>query len=172
MNRRLQDISRYVAILVIIVLLNVIGSFQFFRLDLTTEKRYSLNPATIALLENLEDKLLIKIYLEGDFPPDFQRLQRETRQMLDEFRAYSSNVEYEFINPNEGEDAQVKREIWQQLRSKGLEAIQIEAREEGGTSQIQIFPGAIASYKEREVPIQLLINQFATAPAAADQQQH
>jgi ABC-type uncharacterized transport system involved in gliding motility auxiliary subunit len=49
MNRRLQDISRYVAILVIIVLLNVIGSFQFFRLDLTTEKRYSLNPATIAL---------------------------------------------------------------------------------------------------------------------------
>lgn len=161
----MQDILRYLAILVILILLNVIGSFQFFRLDLTTEKRYSLNPATIKLLENLDDKLLIKIYLEGDFPADFQRLQRETRQMLDEFRAYSPNVEYTFINPNEGDDTKVKREIWQQLRSKGLEPIQIESQEEGGMSQKQIFPGAIASYQEREVPIQLLINQFATAPA-------
>ena len=165
MKRRNQDIFRFLAIMVILVLLNVISSFKFFRVDLTTEKRYSLNPATINLLESLNDKVLFKIYLEGDFPADFQRLQRETRQMLDEFRAYNPDIEYTFVNPNESDDAQTRRETWEQLRFKGLEAIQIEVEEEGGSTQRQIFPGAVASYGEREVPVQLLISQFATAPS-------
>jgi gliding-associated putative ABC transporter substrate-binding component GldG len=164
-KRKYQDLSRYGIILIIAVLLNIIGSYTFFRLDLTTEKRYSLNPATIEMLEGLEDRVLFKIYLEGDFPADFKRLQRETRQMLDEFKAYQPDIEYQFVNPNEGDDDKTTREIWQQLRSKGLEALQIEQAEEGGASQIQIFPGAIASYMEREVPVQLLISQFATAPS-------
>ena len=165
MKKRNQDILRFLAIVVILMLLNVISSFKFFRVDLTTEKRYSLSPATINLLRSLNDKVFFKIYLEGDFPADFQRLQRETRQMLDEFRAYNSDIEYAFVNPNESEDAQTRRETWEQLRYKGLEALQIEVEEENGSTQRQIFPGAIASYGEREVPVQILISQFATAPS-------
>lgn len=165
MKRRNQDLLRFLAIMIIVILINIIGSAKFFRIDLTTEKRYSLNPATITLLQSLEDKVFFKIYLEGEFPADFQRLQRETRQMLDEFRAYNTDIEYTFINPNESDDAQTRRETWEQLRFQGLEAIQIEVEEEGGSSQRQVFPGAIASYGEREVAVQLLISQFSTAPS-------
>ena len=164
MTKRTQDIFSFAGLLIILVLINIIGSFKFYRVDLTAEKRFSLNPATIALLENLDDRVLFKVYLEGDFPADFQRLQKETRQMLDEFRAYSSNIEYTFINPNESEDDKTRREIWEELRYKGLEAIQIEETEEGGSSTKQVFPGTIVSYAEREVPAHLLITQFATAP--------
>ncbi len=164
MKKRTQDSTRFLALVVILILLNIIGSFTFFRVDLTAEQRYSLNPATKTLLENLDDKVYFKIYLDGDFPADFKRLQRETKQMLDEFRAYSPNIEYTFINPNEGDDDKTKREIWEELRYKGLEAIQIEEREEGGSSQVQIFPGAIAGYAEREVAIPLLATQMAIAP--------
>lgn len=165
MKKRSQDILRFALLLVVLILLNIISSFSFFRLDLTSEKRYSLNEATLNLLDKVEDKVLFTIYLEGDFPSDFKRLQRETKQMLDEFRAHNPNIEYVFINPNQSDDAQTRRETWEQLRFKGLEAIQIQVEEEGGQAQRQVFPGAIATYGEREVAVQLLINQFATAPS-------
>lgn len=164
MARKKQDILTFAALVVIVVLLNVVGSFSFFRFDLTTEKRYTLNPSTLALVESIDDKVLFKIYLDGKFPADFQRLQRETRQMLDEFRAYNSNIEYIFINPNESDDPKISREVREQLNYKGLEPVQIELREEGGSVQQMIFPGAIASYAEKEVAVPLLIEQFAVAP--------
>ena len=92
-SRKGRDIFQFVIIVGIIILLNVIGSLEFFRVDLTSEKRYSLSDATINLLESFDDVLYVKVYLEGDFPAGFQRLQRETRQMLDEFRAYNGNIE-------------------------------------------------------------------------------
>lgn len=164
MKRRSTDLLRFAAIVVILILVNIIGSFKFFRVDLTAEKRFSLNSATKDLLASLDDRVLFKVYLEGNFPADFQRLQRETKQMLDEFRAYSPLIEYTFINPNESEDNKTRREVWEELRYKGLEAIQIEENEEGGSATKQVFPGALVTYAENEVPLQLLITQFATAP--------
>ena len=164
MKRRSTDLLRFAAIVVILILVNIIGSFKFFRVDLTAEKRFSLNSATKDLLASLDDRVLFKVYLEGNFPADFQRLQRETKQMLDEFRAYSPLIEYTFINPNESEDNKTRREVWEELRYKGLEAIQIEENEEGGSATKQVFPGALVTYAESEVPLQLLITQFATAP--------
>jgi len=164
MGKKKQDILTYVALVLILILVNIIGSFAFFRLDLTTEKRYTLNESTKALLQKVEDKVLFKIYLDGKFPADFQRLQRETRQMLDEFRAYNSNIEYIFINPNESDDPKVRREVFEQLSYNGLQPVQIEVREDGGSAQQQIIPGAIAAYADKEVPVPLLLAQFASAP--------
>jgi hypothetical protein len=48
--------------------------------------------------------LYIKIYLQGDLPAEFIRLQQETQQLLEEFQAYNKNIVFEFINPLENED--------------------------------------------------------------------
>ena len=85
--------------LLIIVLINIIGYFVFTRIDLTSEKRYSLSEPTKKMLKNLDDLVFFQIYLEGEFPAGFKRLKRETKEMLDQFRAYSDNIGYEFINP-------------------------------------------------------------------------
>ena len=84
---------------VIILLLNIISSFLFTRFDLTSEKRYSLSPATKQLIKKVDDVLFFKVYLDGDLPPGFRRLSNETREMLDEFRAYNNNIQFEFTNP-------------------------------------------------------------------------
>ncbi|NDD36460.1 MAG: hypothetical protein EBZ26_09200, partial [Flavobacteriia bacterium] len=96
----------------------------------------------------------------------FQRLKEETRRMLDEFRARNGNIQYVFINPSENPDPQARRDTYQQLRNAGLNAIQIEVQEADGVKQQQIFPGAIATYRDREWSIALLLEQFATAPEA------
>ena len=113
-----QIVSFLITVLIVLVL-NVIGSFVFTRFDLTSEKRYTLSPTTKEILGNLNDYVYFKVYLEGDFPAGFKKLRRETKEMLDEFRAYTKYVDYEFINPSESTDANERNDIYKQLYQAG-----------------------------------------------------
>lgn len=165
-SRRVRDLVSFLVITAILIVLNVIVSLKFFRIDLTTENRYSLSNATIELLESFNDVLYVKIYLEGEFPADFQRLQRETRQMLDEFRAYNGKIEYEFIDPAGSEDSKVNQDVFEQLQYKGLKYYELRVNEKGGNKTQRVFPGALMSYGDSEVPVQLLIDQLGVQPQA------
>lgn len=166
-NTKKQNITTLVLSLLIIIFVNIIGSFVYTRFDLTSEKRYTLSDATKKLVKNLDDIVYFKIYLEGDFPAGFRRLRNETREMLNQFRAYSDNIEYEFINPSDGSDKKYIKNLYQQLVEKGLQPTNLQVKNnQGGTSQQIIFPGAIVTYKGRELPLQLLNSQIGIAPEA------
>lgn len=162
-NKR-SDVLNLLLSVVIIGLLNFVAASFFTRFDLTQEKRYTLSPATKNLLKNLDDVVFFKVYLEGDFPPGsagLVRLKNSTREMLEEFRALGgSNIEYEFINPTESKTKKEQGEIFQQLASKGLQPTFFEIKTKEGTSQQTIFPCAIATYKNKEIPVQLLREQL------------
>ena len=148
----------------IVVLLNIIGHFLFHRFDLTAEKRYSLSAATKKLLTELDDVVYFKVYLEGEFPAGFKRLKSETREMLDEFRAYAGdNIQYTFINPSQNEDVRQNSEVYEQLYKAGLLPTSLQVKTENGEQNQIIFPGALATYHEKTFPVQLLKNQVATA---------
>jgi ABC-2 type transport system permease protein len=163
---RRNNLIQLILALVIIILINVIGSFIFTRFDLTTEKRYSLSPSTKKLLLETDDIVYFKVYLDGEFPAGFKLLSRSTREMLDEFRAYSDNIEYEFINPSAAENAKTRGEIYERLIQQGLQPTDINVRKKQGQEQQRIFPGAIVSYKSREIPISLLSEQLGAPPDA------
>jgi len=163
-NTRLNNITQLLLGLAIIALLNVIGSFVFTRIDLTSEKRYSLSDATKEMLGSINDIVFFRVYLEGEFPAGFKRLARETREMLNEFRAYNPNIEYEFINPSESSDNKERTKIYAQLVEKGLSPTDLRVKTKDGTSTQLIFPGAIASFNGREMPVQLLSSQRSATP--------
>jgi ABC-2 type transport system permease protein len=138
-----------------------VGSFVFHRFDLTSEKRYTLSDATKNLLSEINDVVYVKVYLDGEFPAGFKRLRNETKEMLDEFRAYSNdNIEYEFIDPSVSDNKKQQNEIYKQLYDKGLEPTNLEVKEESGTTQQIIWPAALVTYKGRELPWQLLKTQM------------
>jgi len=160
-NNKKRDLTALGLAIIIVILLNLIGSFVFHRFDLTSEKRYTLSDATKKLIGQLDDVVYVKVYLDGDFPAGFKRLKNETKEMLDEFRAYSDdNIEYEFINPSSTADKKQQNEVYKQLHDKGLQPTNLEVKDEKGTSQQIIWPGAIVSYKGRETPWQLLKTQL------------
>lgn len=163
-NSRLNNITQLLLGLAIIALLNVIGSFVFTRVDLTSEKRYSLSDATKEMLGTIDDIVYFRVYLEGEFPAGFKRLARETREMLNEFRAYNRNIEYEFINPSESPDNTERNKIYAQLVEKGLSPTDLRVKTKDGTSTQLIFPGALVSYNGREMPVQLLSSQRSATP--------
>ncbi len=163
-NLKRSNITQIVYCLIIIVLLNIIGSFVYTRFDLTAEKRYSLSPATKTLLKQLDDIVYFKIYLEGDFPVGFKRLSNSTKEMLDEFRAYNSNIQYEFIDPNAIVDKQQRNDMYKLLVEKGIQPTNLQVKQKGGASQQVIFPGAEVTYKTQTMPLQLLVDQMGLAP--------
>lgn len=146
--------------IVILLLVNIIAGFIFTRLDLTAEQRYSLAPATKKMLKGLKDDVLFKVYLEGDLPPGFRRLANETKEMLDEFRAYSKHIQYEFADPSSSADPKERNDSYKLLVERGLQPTVISLNKKGQASQLIIFPGAIASFGAHEVPVQLVISQL------------
>ena len=145
--------------ILIILLANIISSKYSTRIDLTAEKRYTLSPATVDMLRNLDDIVYFKVYLEGDFPAGFKRLRNETKDILREFNAYSKNIQFEFIDPSTMAKGDKINAVYEELVKKGLNPTDLHVKEEGGSSQKIIFPGALVSYHEKEVPFSILLSQ-------------
>ncbi len=142
------------------ILLGYISQFVFARFDLTEEKRHTLTPTTIRMVEDLDDVVYVKVFLAGDFPADYQRLSQSIREKLDEMRAYAGdNIQYEFINPSEAPDQKSREEMYGELVKKGLQYTALQIREQDGVSEKIVFPGALISYQGKEVPLQILQNQ-------------
>lgn len=164
-NIKTQSVTEFLLVIALVILLNLIFSGTFFRLDLTKEKRYSLSTASKNLAAKIDDVLFVKVYLEGDFPAGFKRLSKSTKEMLDEFRVYSNGkLQYEFVDPFTEADAKKTNDILQELDAKGLQATNVQIKKDDETSQKIIVPGAIFYYKGREVAINLLRSQFGQAP--------
>lgn len=161
-NLKKNQIVAFLVTVAMVVLVNVIGSFVFTRFDLTSEKRYTLSNTTKEILGNLNDYVYFKVYLEGDFPAGFKKLRRETKEMLDEFRAYSKYIDYEFINPSESNDPSERNETYKILYQSGLNPTDMVVRNSDGSSkQMIIWPGALVSYRnDTEIAIDLLENQM------------
>ena len=86
-----QNKSLFINLIVLIVI-NVLASKLYFRLDLTEEKKYSLNDATKETLSSIDDIVYVKVYLNGDLPAGFVRLRNSCQETLDEFRYHNTFI--------------------------------------------------------------------------------
>jgi gliding-associated putative ABC transporter substrate-binding component GldG len=145
----------------VLIVLNILGSLYFHRFDLTKDKRYTLSETSLNIVKQIRNPLSVKIYMDGDLPADFRRLQQETRQLLEEFQAYNSNIVFEFVNPLENQEESM--DLTKSLFQKGLTPINITVDDKGKQSQAMVFPWAIAVYNNKEVNIPLLKNRMGAS---------
>ncbi|MVM39538.1 gliding motility-associated ABC transporter substrate-binding protein GldG [Spirosoma sp. HMF3257] len=158
-------LSRTLLAAAVLIAVNVLSAFVFFRLDLTQEKRYTLSEATQMLLANLPDNIHIDVYLTGDLPPGFKRLENAVRETLDGFQAEAGQkITYRFINPDDAISLDEKNKLIDKLQQRGLLPTNLFANEGGKRTEKLIFPGALVSYKGKEIPVQLLKGNKAASP--------
>jgi ABC-2 type transport system permease protein len=163
-----QNIVQLFLLLCILVLINVISSFVFTRFDLTSEKRYTLSDATKNVLKKMPDVVYVKVYLTGDFPAGFKRLENAAREMLDEMRVYAGdNLQYEFVDPSANPDKNARTDLYRQLFKKGLQPTNIQENQKENTSEKVIWPGALVTYRANEIPMQFLNDQMGASPEQA-----
>ncbi|MBR3567601.1 MAG: gliding motility-associated ABC transporter substrate-binding protein GldG [Salinivirgaceae bacterium] len=152
----------------ILLMIGILSSYFHARFDLTADRRYSLSKPTKQMLSRLDDEILFRVYLDGDLPAGFQRLQNSVREMLDEFRAYGGeNIQYEFIDPAENPNQQGRERVFRELYEKGLDPTNLQIKEkDGSTAQKLIFPGIIVSYAGRDVAVNILKNHVSASAEA------
>ncbi|POY40540.1 gliding motility-associated ABC transporter substrate-binding protein GldG [Flavobacterium alvei] len=151
-----NNLKSLLILIAILLFLNGMSSYFFHRFDLTNDKRYTLSTTSLNIIKQVKAPLYVKIYLQGDLPAEFKRLQSETRDLFEEFQAYNKNIIFEFVDPLENEDESMDN--IKELYSKGLTPINITVDDKGKQSQEMVFPWAIAVYNNKEVNIPLLKN--------------
>jgi ABC-2 type transport system permease protein len=170
-SKKLGDLLLLANGLVLIVLLNTLASFVFYRIDLTEEKRYTIKSQTKQMLKNLDDRVFVEVYLGGELNAGFTRLQKSIRETLEEFRVYSGNrVTYIFTDPAEAKSTKARGEFMADLSAKGIQPTNVIDKQNGQRVEKLIFPGALVSYGGDEVGVMFLKgNKAASAEEEINQ---
>jgi gliding-associated putative ABC transporter substrate-binding component GldG len=124
----------------ILFVLNLLSNEFHLRLDLTSEKQYTLSEATLDILKNLEDPVTIRAYFSKDLPPNIIKTRQDFQEMLIEYSNRADGlIQYEFINPNEKESTE------QEAVQNGIQPVMINIREKDQMKQQKAFLGATLS---------------------------
>lgn len=165
-SKKLGDVLLFLNGAVIVVLLNLLLSSFFFRLDLTEEKRYSIKPQTREILKSLNDDVYIEVFLEGDLNAEFKRFQKAIEETLEEFAIYSDNrVRFSFTDPAAATGKKAQSEFMNDLASRGIQPTNVISNANGQRVEKIIFPGLIVSYDGMESGVMLLKGNKAGSPA-------
>ena len=140
--------------MILVVAVNFLASSFHSRLDLTKEKRYTLSKATKKLLKNLDEPIIIDVFLKGDFPSGFKKLSLSTSALLKEFKENGKrNIIYNFYEPDEMISAD--RKYADTLLSMGAAPINLKVQLKAGEQQQYVFPVAWIRYKDRSTMVNL-----------------
>ena len=133
----------------ILVLINFLSTRRFVRTDLTEDKRYTISKATKEVLGALDDIVTITVYFSTS-PAEVAQIGRNVRDILDEYKAFSKNLQIDFVNPANFDDAQK-----QELRFKGIPEAQINVMRKDKAEIANVYMGISIGYssKEEALPI-------------------
>lgn len=156
MKTRRSNIKTLIGLLIVVVLVNVLASHYFKRFDLTENHRYTLSEPAKNIIKDIDKPVLVQVFLKGDFPSDFRRLQNETRYLLEEFTAYNPNIKFQFVNPLEESNLEAEK-VGERFFSAGMAPQRLTIKKNGENSQSLLFPWAIASTGTKSVKIPLIV---------------
>jgi len=150
--------KKNILLLASIVILGFIGTATYSRFDLTKDKRYSLSDTSKEVLLPLQEPVVIDIILAGELPPEFKRLQRETKQLLQSFAAVTPLLKFSVVNPLE--PIELRNQNLTELKKLGVMPAEVSTQFEGALKKEIVLPWAIIYYKNKTVKVPLLKNRL------------
>jgi len=142
----------------------LVAIFLPFRIDLTEEKRYSLHPATIEILDSIEEPIEVEILLTGKLPGGMRRLQRSIEETIRTFNAYSRKKITLYYEDPLGLPADIKEEYIIGLAEYGINPTNLFVTEDGGQKSKLIFPGVVVRNEAYETGTLLLKGEKGMGP--------
>lgn len=163
METKKTNLKKLLTLVGLLVILNFAGHFFFKRFDLTSDQRYTLSETSLKIIKEVNEPMYVDVFLEGNFPGEFKKLQTETQQLLEEFKAYNSNVIFQFVNPLEKVEERDK--IMQQFYDRGLTPLNVTLDQKGKQTQEVVFPWAVVTYGNKSTKVPLLKNMMGASTA-------
>lgn len=157
LKRSVNHLAAYIGIVLIVAFIS--GS-SFFRIDFTSEKRYTLSSQTRLLLKKVNSPVEAEILLAGDLPPGFIKLQEAALEKLHDLKIYcdqpitvSTTDPYD-LSFKDGD----KKRYFDGLLAKGITPVNLRINTEQGVTTKTVFPVLILRAAGNEVAINLLKN--------------
>ncbi|WP_372775165.1 gliding motility-associated ABC transporter substrate-binding protein GldG [Mangrovibacterium sp.] len=161
-QRLKKQLKKTVVLVLGMLLLFVVGSSVFFRIDLTTEKRYSLAPVSKELLSKLDAPIKVDIFLAGELPPGFRQLQQAVEEKLQDMDAWADyRIQSARKDPYDITNVDERNQLFNQLVTLGIQPTDLRQNKEEGTVTKLIFPGAVLRYNDQLIGVNLLKNNQA-----------
>ncbi|MFZ9886863.1 MAG: GldG family protein [Myxococcota bacterium] len=151
-----------------LVCLNVLSVQNFFRVDLTGDRVFTLSEASANTVAGLEDPITVTAYFTKNLPPPFSQNSQYVRDLLEEYRAASKGLlSYEFIDPESAEteeDRAIKKDVkvdifGRRLRDKtsieeelervGVAPVEIRVIEDDQAQTKRAYMGVVVRYGEK-----------------------
>jgi len=141
--------------IILIILVNLIAHRFYTYVDLTEDKRFTLEDATKKLVSDVDQTIFVEVLLEGQLNSGFIRLQNRCREVMDQLNNLNPNIEYSFTNTSEGtvEEINQRRE---KLRQEGIFPTTVFIFEDDQRVEKLIYPYAIINYGDRRIAVNLL----------------
>ena len=141
----------FVAIILgILVLINFLSTRRFARTDLTEDKRYTISKATKEVLGTLDDIVTITVYFSTS-PAEVAQIGRNVRDVLDEYKAFSKNLQIDFVNPANFNEVQK-----QELLLKGIRDVQINVTKKDKAEIANVYMAISIGYSGKEEALPLV----------------
>jgi len=155
MNNRIVHITLFSGLIVLILLLPLL---PFFRVDLTSEKRFSISEQSRQLIHKLDKPIRVTIYSGGNVDANFARLNKATSELIDEFNVYATQrISYQFVNPSEATSEAERNKTYFALEQRGLRSMSVASRDANGqVTQSVVFPWAEVSLGSDTMAVCLL----------------
>ncbi len=161
-NVQIKKVLPYLGVLVFMLILN---QFRLFRLDFTTEKRYTLSSSSVKVLENMKGNMIAEVYLEGDMPPGFRRLKTAIEEKLADLQQYGKySIYVRKIDPYKEVSARDQKAYFNRLFQEGIVPTDLRIRTEQGITTKLIFPTVVLRFGERSLVLNVLKNDPSLPP--------
>ncbi len=160
-KRKQNNLKALFTVILVLVLLNLASTRLFVRADLTQDKRFTLSKTSKDIVDAVNQPLYIDVFLKGNFPGEFKRLQTETSQLLEELKAQNPNIIFQFVDPLENPDE--REAVMQSFMERGLTPVNITLDDKGKQTQEVVFPWAIATYGDKSIKVPLLKNMMGAS---------
>jgi ABC-type uncharacterized transport system involved in gliding motility auxiliary subunit len=133
MKMKKSILSQLLLIIVVLILINVLSTRFFVRLDFTGDKIYTLSKATKDILHSLNEPVTVTAYFTRGSQPEIEKARKDFQDLLIEYSNISKGmVNYEFLNPNE--DQQLEQEVMQ----SGIQPLVLNVREKDQVKQQRV----------------------------------
>jgi gliding-associated putative ABC transporter substrate-binding component GldG len=147
MVSRSNSLLAALIILAILILINIISVFNFFRLDLTENGKYTLSKSSRKIVRQLDDIISIKVYFSRKLPPTMANHAQQVYDILKEYAVYGKgNIRLEFIDPSS--DVHLKQE----MRGLGIPEVQLDVIQKDKREIMPVYLGIALFYgDQREI---------------------
>lgn len=129
--------------IIAVVMLNLVASRSFFRIDLTESKSYSLSSSSKEIVKNLEEPLDVKVFFSANLPSPYSNVEQYVKDILTEYKnSANKNFSCEFFNMDEYDNQRI-------ARGYGLNQIQIQEIKNNEVGLKSVFMGIVLSYADQ-----------------------